>query len=145
MVSESLAERFWAKVDKRGPDECWPWTAYVDQLGYERAHRVSWTLAHGSPGDLDVLHRCDNRRCVNDSHLFLGTQQDNIADMIAKGRKVSLPGETNPNAKLTEDDVRWIRDWVAAGWSPTNVADALKIGRSTVGGIVHRTSWKAVS
>lgn len=87
------AERFWTKVDKSG--ECWLWQAACDNHGYgcfwfggrlQKSSRVSWSLAHGDPGELFVLHRCDNPRCVNPEHLFLGTQQDNLIDMRAKGR-----------------------------------------------------------
>jgi HNH endonuclease len=87
-------ERFWAKV-KRGPG-CWEWQGYRDRKGYGRigggkdsqlVHRLSWSLHHGDPGELCVLHHCDNPPCVNPDHLFLGTIQDNNADMIAKGRR----------------------------------------------------------
>lgn len=88
--------RFWQKVQGRGTDRCWLWTASAQESGYgsfyfdgqlDRAHRVSWKLAHGSiPDGAMVLHHCDNPRCVNPSHLFLGTNTDNMRDMIRKGR-----------------------------------------------------------
>ncbi len=93
-----VAERFWPKVDRRGPDECWEWKAARQAEGYgkmfttnrcrpERAHRVSWVLHHGPiPDGMFVLHRCDNPPCVNPAHLFLGTNLDNIEDMGRKGR-----------------------------------------------------------
>jgi hypothetical protein len=87
--------RFWSKVDKSG--ECWVWTAKaLCENGYGRfyvgkkplrAHRYSWELANGPITDgLFVCHRCDNPPCVNPAHLFLGTHQDNMQDMVAKGR-----------------------------------------------------------
>ena len=88
-------ERFWPKVKKTA--ECWIWTGGVfKNTGYGKfrgdggrtvySHRVSWELEFGPAGDRYVLHTCDNRRCVNPSHLFLGDHQANVDDMIAKGR-----------------------------------------------------------
>jgi hypothetical protein len=75
------------------------------------AHRVAWTLTNGSiPKGIYVLHKCDNRPCVNPNHLFLGTQADNVQDMIQKGRaKHARPGEKNGRAKLTWTQVVEIR------------------------------------
>lgn len=93
-------DRFWSKVDKSGT--CWVWTAHTDRRGYGRmqrgergqgvilAHRFSWHLATGiDPGDLCVLHLCDNPPCVNPDHLVLGTRAANVLDMINKGRQSS--------------------------------------------------------
>lgn len=92
----SVPCRFWSKVDKSSGVGCWPWTRYTSAGGYglfeidgkpERSHRVAWRLENGDiPGGLYVLHKCDNRSCCNPSHLFLGTHQDNVDDMMAKGR-----------------------------------------------------------
>ena len=101
-----------ADPDREG---CAEWPFYRDPHGYGRvtsqlAHRRVWELAHGPiPVGLCVLHRCDNPPCVNPAHLFLGTIQDNNADMIAKGRKARLIGTGHPRAKLTEVDVMAIR------------------------------------
>lgn len=90
--------RFWEKVDKRGPDDCWLWTGSADRDGYGRqrvgnrprlAHRVSYALEHGDiPKGLLILHRCDTPACVNPAHLRAGTQQENMAERDAKGRGV---------------------------------------------------------
>lgn len=94
---------FWARVDRRGPDECWLWMRGrtgsrrgLDGVipGYGafgrpqvKAHRFAWQLANGEiPDGLWVLHRCDNPPCVNPAHLFLGDVQANVDDMRAKGR-----------------------------------------------------------
>jgi hypothetical protein len=100
-----LAERFWAKVDVAGPEDCWVWTAALGSTGYGhlggnrrraqpdyKAHRLSWELHHGPiPEGLSVLHRCDNPPCVNPAHLFLGTQRDNVIDAVQKGRMPLWP------------------------------------------------------
>lgn len=102
--TRTVAERFWPKVDKNGPvvraelGPCWVWTGCQDDRGRGqisapggkvRVHRLAWTLCNGEiPGGSSVLHRCDNPRCVNPEHLFLGTQADNIHDMWSKGRAV---------------------------------------------------------
>lgn len=92
---KTTEERFWAKVDRRGPDECWPWIGATNNRGYGQfwygggqrlSHRIAWLLLRGPVGDLFVLHRCDNPICVNPAHLFLGTHQDNMQDMVTKGR-----------------------------------------------------------
>lgn len=116
-----LEERFWAKVDKAGPDDCWVWTGSTSKrYGYISrgenrtlvpAHRVSWELANGPiPLDLWVLHKCDNPPCVNPAHLFLGTVEDNNRDMFAKGRAAVQTGAykpprggDNPQSRLTNE------------------------------------------
>lgn len=88
--------RFWARVEKRGPRDCWHWQGRKDASGYGRlarkgpmvyAHRVAWIFTNGPvPRGKDILHRCDQRDCCNTAHYFLGTQQENNRDMWKKGR-----------------------------------------------------------
>lgn len=95
--------RFWAKVAKAGADDCWLWTGTKPAFGHGQfvvnsrvvyAHRFSWELVNGKlpPGDdVCVLHKCDVPACVNPSHLFVGTREENLADMRAKGRGQNPP------------------------------------------------------
>lgn len=107
MIDEA---RFWAKVDKSG--DCWIWTAAKTGRGYGNfalhggniaAHRYSWEITNGPiPDGRGVLHECDTLACVRPDHLFLGTQRQNVADMIGKGR-ARYPGATNPQS----GDAHW--------------------------------------
>lgn len=100
MLSEKDVSRFWSKVDKRGSEECWPWQGKPNSSGYGQitlkgktlaSHRVAYELTYGSfLTSLLVCHTCDNRICCNPEHLFLGTHQDNLDDMVAKGRHLLL-------------------------------------------------------
>jgi HNH endonuclease len=93
MITEVEA-RFWAKVEKT--DGCWEWRGAISKNGYGKfafggtmksVHRVAWVLTRGPiPEGLHVLHRCDNRPCVNPEHLWLGTSADNLNDCVVKGR-----------------------------------------------------------
>jgi len=153
--ARSLIERFWEKVDKRGPDECWPWMgSKLVSGGYGRifdgeskmlrAHRLSWEIAHGKPvpEGMHVCHTCDNPVCVNPNHLFIGTIADNNADMVEKGRQAK--GESLPQSKVTEQDVRDIRRLYEEGWSQGALGRRYDITQPTVYDIVHRISWKHV-
>lgn len=90
----AMSESFWNRVDKSGPDNCWPWLGYTDQKGYGRlrfinTHRAAWILTNGRmiTSEEQVLHHCDNPPCCNPKHLFLGDHDINMADMVSKGRQ----------------------------------------------------------
>ena len=162
-------ERFWNRVQKGGPNECWPWIAGCIPSGYGSfpaddgknwaAHRFAWTLKNGPipPGKF-VLHSCDNPPCVNDNHHFLGTKKDNTHDMIAKGRGgwkkgdewqsghagKSAKGERNRHAKLTASDIPIIRQKAADGKKLTEIADEYGLWATTIGMIVSRKNWKHI-
>lgn len=152
----SLSYRFWDKVDKRSPSECWEWTGTRTGRGYGRLARnrihyvathVSWYLHYGEwPNDLGmwVLHRCDNPPCVNPAHLFLGTRADNVRDMVRKGRSLrNKPrGERHHKAKLGAAEVRSIRAEFASGATVPELAEAYGVSRSNIQFIVAGTTWR---
>jgi len=154
-----LSERFWSKVDRRGDDECWAWMANKNNKGYgmispgdggskRLAHRMSWQLANGTiPVGLCVLHKCDNPPCVNPSHLFLGTYQDNAIDKVAKGRAVYNPaiGERHPQAVYTEAEVVELRRRLAAGERVRVLAREIGRPASGIRRIREGTSWAHLS
>lgn len=145
----TLWDRFWEKVDKTG--DCWLWTAGTTIYGYGvigvgphkvgHAHRISYEWAYGRiPNGLHVCHRCDVPACVRPAHLFLGTAQDNLADMARKGR--SAHGSKNPNARLTEAGVAEIRRrYAAGGVLQRELADEFGVSRSTVTTICQGKRW----
>ena len=96
-VSLPLEERFWSKVDRRGPDECWPWNGSRTPKGYGQiwsggrsvpAAQVAWALGNAQPfpEGMEGCHTCDNPPCVNPTHIFPGTRIDNMQDAAKKGR-----------------------------------------------------------
>lgn len=120
MIQTRIAESFWSKVQSQESHECWDWTGSVFQAtGYgqfasgrryglsSNASRAAWMLAHGPiPSGLYVCHKCDNKLCCNPEHLFLGTQQDNMDDLVAKGRQCK--GESHGKSRLTQTQVEEI-------------------------------------
>jgi hypothetical protein len=151
-VTPKDVERFWSKVDRSTPTDCWLWTGGTCGNGYgnilwrkrkEIATRVSWEIAHGQPpGELFVLHTCDTPRCVNPAHLFLGTNRENALDAVAKGRMNT--GERNGSAKLTEDDVRSIRRSLAAGERQCDLMRRYGVARSTMCNIATGKRWSHI-
>lgn len=141
MRGQSLSRRLWARVDKSG--DCWVWAGGVNHGGYgvlrkprgiaTLCHRVAYVLTNGCvPDDICVLHRCDNRRCCNPSHLFLGTRGDNNRDRSAKGR--TARGFTLPHSKLSEDDKAAIAALKGKG-TQASVGAMFDVSRSRVGQI----------
>lgn len=133
---------------------CWEWQKYKNELGYGytsyrgkqlKAHRVSWIVFRGEiPSGVCVLHKCDNPKCVNPDHLYLGSMKDNVRDMMERGRNGYgvMDGMKQHNAKFTNEDVLWIR---AQECTWENCKEfALKFGASphTIWNIFRRKTWK---
>lgn len=144
---EEFKRRFKARIRvlKNG---CHEWQGYVarngyGQVGFRRkiiyAHRAAWMIAHGDPGKAYVLHRCDNRRCVNPDHLFLGSFQDNMDDMVQKKRHAF--GERNGHAKLSDDAAREI---LASDESTSALAKRFGVSLPTISQLRHGRTWTHV-
>lgn len=164
-------ERFWSKTCPEPNTGCLLWCAGASKYGFfqvkladgawvkELAHRVSWTLTYGAiPVGAQVLHRCDTPLCVNPAHLFLGTAQDNVADMVAKGRQArgashgsatqpeATPrGEAHYNARITALQVRAIRCLYEDGFTQSEIAEAFGMTQANVSAIVLRKTWTLVA
>lgn len=144
-----IGERLLAQAEPDPVTGCINWTAHIDDDGYgritvgnqsRRAHVVSYEACNGPAKGLHVLHRCDNRRCINPAHLFLGTNTDNTADRNAKGRQAR--GEGHARAKLTADDVRAIR---SSTEPHTVLAERYGVGPTAIFNIRNRRSWAHVA
>lgn len=153
------ADRFWSKADTSG--SCWMWTGGRDKDGYGRfavsvgrfdgrqrqkhmrAHRLAYVLSKGAiPTGKLVLHSCDQPGCVNPDHLRVGTQKQNRADAVARGRVPS--GMLHHSAKLSRSDVIEIRKRRANGEKLQELADSFGITFGHVSAICKRQSWRHV-
>jgi hypothetical protein len=149
---KTAEQRFRQFYSEGSPDECWEWQGGL-QKGYgafwdgeirTRAHRFSYALHNGeSPGDLLVCHACDNRKCVNPNHLFLGTCGDNNRDTRDKGRRYqpNVKGESNGRAKLTQVAAHEIREKFANGRSRASLAREYGVSWTTVDGTIKGRNW----
>ena len=153
MADRDFTKRFWAKVEKRGPNDCWLWTASKDRHGYgtfqlngkpRKAHRLSWVLSNGPvPDGLCVCHSCDVRLCVNHSHLWAGSNKANTVDMVAKGRNVTLRGEEASWSKLTNEEVVAIKSTV--GVSQRKMARQYGVCQTMISKIRLGDRWRHVT
>ncbi len=130
------------------------WVAGTSQDGYGRiyfdgkqceAHRISYELFIGPvPEDMNVLHECDNPPCINPSHLFSGSTQDNVEDMDNKGRRRNDVGSANPRSKLSESDIPGVRKLLAAGNTQQSIADQLGVSQGAISLINSGKNWSHV-
>lgn len=137
----NCSDRFWAKVGRRGDDECWPWMAGNTKEGYgrfrvdgklESAHRVAYALMHGPIPDAKVrrwviMHTCDNPSCCNPKHLRLGDYSENTADMLAKGRgRTGLKPHNQERVDFIVSDPRPLRKFCAETGIPLSTAGRIR-------------------
>ena len=145
-------ERFILKY-KEEPNGCWIWNGALFKTGYgsfwfdgqnRLAHRISYQIyIDQNLNDKHVLHKCDNRKCVNPIHLFLGTELDNHRDKVIKGR--SARGIRNGSAKLTDKDVIEIRILYPVVKSMRKLCDMYNVTRTAIRRVVRYTGWKHVA
>lgn len=164
-----LRARFWSRVDRSGgPDACWPWMGRREVQHGEygsleicgrrwRASRIAYELTVG-PLDDYACHSCDNPPCCNPSHIFDGTQRNNIEDAQAKGRiaagdahglrqhpEMIARGERHGGARLSETDVIGIREAAARGELHADIADRHSVSAGTISEIANGHKWSHVA
>jgi hypothetical protein len=161
-VEKKYIDRFFERITKLKEDGCWLWNGMLDKHKYGImttrinnipknifAHRISYFIYFGEFDEkLCVLHKCDNPSCVNPNHLFLGTQLDNIADCVSKGRASggSSKGSANKAAKLSENDVVEILKLCDEGGTTfKEMAEMYGVSPRTIEGIAYHLSWNILT
>lgn len=157
-AQQQIEAEFWKLVNKRGPIQphvkhlgrCWQWGGRLWANGYGafkkngRSHRLSWELTNGQiPSGVFVLHKCDNRACVNPEHLFLGNGSDNMRDCVSKGRHDSLKrlGEKHPRARLKWWQAVRIKSSTKFKGMIIAFAKEFNVAPSTVSAVVNGKTW----
>lgn len=149
-----VSKRFWDKVNVKSPTDCWEWLAGINSTGRGnfkfkgkdvKAHRMAYMLWYQEdiPDGMLVCHTCDNGKCVNPAHLYLGTYKDNARDAFARGRRIILYGDNDPKSKLTSNQVIEIVDlWKSTFYSQRELGEIFGVSRSTIEGIISGKIWK---
>lgn len=158
MSAKQTAENFWSKVTKL-PNGCWEWGGTCNSTGYGLvawhgkvyvSHRVaaylsglvsSMSAPKNSRELTHVLHKCDNRKCCNPSHLFLGSYKDNQLDAYKKGRRSQPKGEHHANAKLTNIEAETIRGRYDKGETQMSLAKEFNVSQRAISLIVRGETY----
>lgn len=163
LFTPEFRRRFWSRIIKQ--DGCWLWTGATFRKGYGNvhiraignigAHIIAYVISTGKVLDQQdyVLHSCDNPPCCNSAHLWVGSQQENIQDAIAKNRFVfnikfaqskQLKGRLHSNTHLTDNDVLAIRHARAEGYSQRYLASLYGVCYQAIQSIEHYRTWKHI-
>lgn len=148
-------QRFYSFIlDSSNDDICWKWTGGKDWDGYGiffvnkksiKAHRYAYQILVGRiPSGKLICHTCDNPSCVNPKHLFIGTFQDNVDDMMKKGRHKARSGSCHHNSKLNEELVKIVKQRLLKGDKITHIAKDLNVSITTIFDIKNGNTWKNV-
>ncbi len=148
-----IAERFWEKVNQREDDDCWEWLGATQKSKWpyglfkatrrkmRYAHIVAYELSKGDTNGLFVCHSCDNPKCCNPKHLFLGTPKINAEDMVSKERQTK--GEGCHSHKLTDEQVIEMRNLYKTGqYSKAQLARKFNVSNVNAGDIINGNTWK---
>jgi len=141
-------EAFMEKVDKRNEDECWEWLASKNSYGYGQfnngitmigAHRFMWESVNGQiPESKQILHKCNNRACVNPDHLYIGDSSDNHGDMLEAGTYV----KAHPTfRKLYDEEIWLIRRLLAGRIKQCLIAKMFKVHKATITKVRHNPNF----
>jgi len=156
-IDDKLTKRFWKKANILDENSCWEWKAGLDSKGYGsfginyksiRAPRVAYMILYGKysiPEGMSVCHACDNRKCVNPSHLFIGSNYDNVQDRHTKGRDGSAKGQNHGRSKLTNENVYYIRESFSNGLKTRKeLCDMFSMSIGMIKNIINGNYWKSV-
>lgn len=152
LATDSLSSRFWQRVDKRSEDECWPWTGRFAANGYgvfdhsnrpNVASRFSYELSNGPIGDAEkfVCHKCDNPKCVNPSHLWLGTHQQNMDDAKNKGRTAKGNGLRGSSVNTSKLDAAKVREIKVSTTPAKTLARKFGVSKTAIYMIRNGKNW----
>lgn len=152
-MTDKEINRFWSKVDIKENNECWNWLGYTSSSGYgkfrldyksEFAHRIAYRIHTKKVIFGNLMHTCDNPRCVNPHHLREGSHCDNMSDMCFKDRQNNRQGENNSRAILTEKDVIKIRKLRKQGYSNIELGISYKVNPNVISKVCTGRTWNHI-